>query len=135
MQYLHKIFEILSKDENLRVTRGMIFKVNMIQQFCKKPAVVGLMSQIVMGISFGYLHVVVFLFVIFGTGVLITYQEEASKVFIPLLLLNEPMWQHSFQLILIRVMNLYEKAENTLKQTRIFIFNSSGNVCLSQLII
>lgn len=76
----------------------------------------------------------VFLLVIFGTGVLITYQEEASKVFIPLLLLNEPMWQHSFQLIL-RVMNLYEKAENTLKQTRIFIFNSSGNVCLSQLII
>lgn len=134
MQYLHKIFEILSKDENLRVTRGMIFKVNMIQQFFKKPAVVRLMSQIVMGISFGYLHGF-FLFVIFGTGVLITYQEEASKVFIPLLLLNEPMWQHSFQLILIRVMNLYEKAENTLKQTRIFIFNSSGNVCLSQLII
>lgn len=132
MHYLHKIFEILSKDENLRVTRGMIFKVNMIQQFCKKPAVVGLMSQIVMGISFGYLHVF-FKFVIFGTGVLITYQEEASKVFI--LLLNEPMWQHSLQLILIRVMNLYEKAENTLKQTRIFIFNSSGNVCLSQLII
>lgn len=132
MHYLHKIFEILSKDENLRVTRCMIFKVNMIQQFCKKPAVVGLMSQIVMGISFGYLHVF-FKFVIFGTGVLITYQEEASKVFI--LLLNEPMWQHSLQLILIRVMNLYEKAENTLKQTRIFIFNSSGNVCLSQLII
>lgn len=135
MHYLHKIFEILSKDENLRVTRDMIFKVNMIQQFCKKPAAVRLMSQIVMGISFGYLHVFCFfLLVIFGTGVLITYQEEASKVFIPLLLLNEPMWQHSFQLIL-RVMNLYEKAENTLKQTRIFIFNSSGNVCLSQLII
>lgn len=112
----------------------MIFKVNMIQQFFKKPAAVRLMSQIVMGISFGYLHVF-FLIAYFGTGLLITYQEEASKVIIRLMLLNEPMWQHSFQFILIRVMNLYEKAENTLKQTRIFIFNSSGNVCLSQLII